>query len=86
MEQKQLSAEEQVFGVGFQRDANGNPIEVGIGSAHQRRVFPTEKPPTAPTKDQLTLLHRMVAATGNASLAKDFQEFLAWRNAREEIS
>jgi hypothetical protein len=38
MEEAKRKADEDVFGVGFQRDRNGKPIETGLGSASQPTV------------------------------------------------
>jgi hypothetical protein len=71
----------QVFGEDLQFDAEGNPIEKGVGSKSQPLVFPTSKPSSAPKPEQIDFLRKMVAAAGNVDLAREFETFLKWREA-----
>jgi len=88
MEQKQLTDEERVFGVGFERDENGKIIERGTGSKFQNYGhLPTVTPSTAATKETYTNLFRLIAAAGPGShdLMKQFAEFLAWQKEHGKV-
>jgi hypothetical protein len=70
---------ERVFGFDVKFDENGKPIEQGIGSPSQPNANPTSKPSTAVKPEQLEFLRKMVAACNSPTLAKDFEQFLRWR-------
>jgi hypothetical protein len=79
-----LTPEERVFGVGYKRDADGMPVEAGIGSPSQPRANPTVAASSKPSDEQWTFLHRMVAAA-SPEIQRQFQEFLKYLKERERF-
>ena len=87
-----LTDMQRVFGADVTFDDTGNPIEHGVGSMPvvgkwegQRRPFPTRRPTPAAQKqtdEQMVFLHRMIAASVNAELARAYHEFLQWLKKR----
>jgi hypothetical protein len=73
-----------VFGENVTFDKDGRPIEQGIGSGLQPKVFPTLKPPGGVKPVELEFLRKMVAATASKALQLDFERYLAWREAHPE--
>jgi hypothetical protein len=84
-----LTPEERVFGVGYKLDADGMPVEAGIGSPSQPKAFPTTRPAQGEQdqkKDQLIFLHRMVAASGDMEMTRLFGEFLQWLKTKDQTT
>ena len=80
-----MSDHERVFGVGVKFDAEGKPVEVGIGSKLQKKPFPTQRASTT-TPEQMDMLHKWIAQVGSPDLRKEYLEFLSWRRQRYQAT
>ena len=80
-----MSDHERVFGVGVKFDAEGKPVEVGIGSKFQKKPFPTQRASTT-TPEQMDMLHKWSAQVGSPGLRKEYLKFLSWRRQRDQTT
>jgi hypothetical protein len=75
-----MSDHERVFGVGVKFDAEGKPVEVGIGSKFQkkRKNLSLLSAPRRPRPSKWTC--------SIPDLRKEYLEFLSWRRQRDQTT